>query len=105
MTEKPRLLRVNPAVEARFLKYVKKATNGCWLWIGSMRGPYGNIKIKIDDVLETSAHRVAFAMWKGPIPAGKHVLHKRKCCYKKICVQPDHLYAGTRKDNAQDALA
>lgn len=41
------------------------------------------------------AHRVAYELWKGPIPTGMYVLHK---CRNK-CVNPEHLEVGTAKKN------
>lgn len=45
------------------------------------------------------AHRVAWEDAKGAIPDGLLVLHK---CDIGCCVNPDHLYLGTHKDNAAD---
>jgi hypothetical protein len=45
------------------------------------------------------AHRVAWQLTNGPIPAGLWILHH---CDNPRCVKPDHLYAGTAKDNAED---
>jgi len=50
------------------------------------------------------AHRISFRLYKGPIPEGLHILHVRECSNKN-CVNPDHLYAGTRSQNIQDAIA
>jgi hypothetical protein len=36
-----------------------------------------------------------------PVPAGLHVMH---ACDNPQCVRPDHLSAGTRSDNMQDAV-
>jgi len=76
----------------------RQVESGCWLWMGS-RNPvtgYGHVvrsgKLKY-------AHRLSFEIFKGPIPAGKHICHT---CGTPICVNPDHLYAGTPKDNAMD---
>ena len=45
------------------------------------------------------AHRVVFEMTRGPIPIGKSILH---LCNRRSCVQPSHLYMGSKKDNAED---
>jgi len=46
-----------------------------------------------------SCHRVAWKLYHGEIPIGLHVLHK---CDVRNCVNPDHLFLGTNKDNAID---
>jgi hypothetical protein len=47
------------------------------------------------------AHRAAYEDANGTIPQGLFVLHR---CDVKQCVNPDHLYLGTPKDNARDAI-
>ena len=48
------------------------------------------------------SHRVAYEMSRGEIPEGKHILH---LCHRRSCIQPAHLYAGTRQQNARDRKA
>jgi hypothetical protein len=47
------------------------------------------------------AHRVAYQLANGAIPAGKHVLHM---CDNPICCNPAHLYLGTNADNVRDRV-
>lgn len=89
-------------VEERFLDRVLPEPNcGCWLWDGPCYGkpllrPYFNC-----DGIRVLAYRTSFLLFKGEIPEGLNVCHT---CDVSICVNPDHLYAGTQLQNMLDAI-
>lgn len=97
--------RKRTPVEVRFWKYVAKPENpdGCWLWTGaSMPGGYGQIIRTWPNRTRVKASRLSYRMHKGEIPKGHGVLHK---CDNPPCVNPDHLFTGTQKDNVDDMIA
>ena len=57
---------------------------------------YGSFSIKTKPF---RAHRVAFEWANGEIPEGLCVCHR---CDRPSCVNPDHLFLGTSKENAED---
>lgn len=72
------------------------ADGDCWLWIGAIDGDgYGTCTVRR---AKARAHRVAYELLVGPIPAGLTIDH---LCRVRHCVNPDHLEPVTNRENVQ----
>lgn len=74
----------------------------CWEWQGPTNGNgYGRLRIHNYTSRYIYAHRYSWEATFGPVPVGLGILHR---CNNKLCVRPDHLYAGTQADNLVDVF-
>lgn len=77
--------------------WIPVTESGCWLWLGGCdEDGYGKAKVNKKHI---RAHRWAWMLFCGEIPANLWVLHR---CDVPSCVNPDHLFLGTNLENVDD---
>lgn len=92
----PSYARTCGTLWARFEPKVRVVPSGCWEWSAGRNHDYGQI---YHDGRPQKAHRMAWLLFRGPIPDGLKVLHR---CDNPPCVNPEHLFLGTQNDNYRD---
>ena len=82
--------------KARFFARVKRAEQ-CWLWLGPPNGSgYGQFRLAGKTY---GVHVISWRLHRGEVPRGMRVLHS---CDVRLCVNPEHLWLGTQRDNLID---
>lgn len=94
---------VHKTINQRISESFSINETGCHEWNKALTAcGYGVIGVgsRLDNTKRiVLAHRVSYEIHKGLIPKGINVLHK---CDNRRCINPEHLFLGTAKDNTQD---
>lgn len=87
---------MSAALPERMEAHTQKS-DGCWVWTARIgENGYGRVKVGRQTKL---AHRVAYELAVGPIPAGMDLDHE---CHNRACVRPSHLHPVTRQKNMEN---
>jgi len=82
----------------KLMRRTRKNDNGCLIISIGYKARYSCTTYNGKKIL---CHRLAWILTNGEIKDDLHVLHK---CDNTFCINPDHLFLGTQKDNIRDMM-
>lgn len=89
--------------ERLYGKIERVPESGCWVFMGKLdANGYGMLSsTRADGKKYWKAHRLSYEEHAGAIPEGKEVAHR---CNIRCCINPQHLYAATHRQNIDDRM-
>jgi hypothetical protein len=98
----PTMIKGDAPIEKLLNSISVNEKTGCWEWNRKYKKSNRYPKITVGKYKAQTIHRFMYEHCNGKIPDGLIICHK---CDNVICCNPEHLFAGTHRDNAIDMVS